>query len=65
MEDQEPRHSHLATRQQIVGILNDFDPKKVSFDIFISKLEHFFKANHIDDADKAAILLTTLSDEVY
>lgn len=45
--------------------VNEFDPKKVSWNTFSAKLESFFRASHVQDIDKPAILLTKLSDDVF
>lgn len=55
-------------QRRSVGIsshVNEFDPKRVSWNIFSAKLESFFKANHIEKEDMPAILLTKLSDDVF
>jgi hypothetical protein len=37
----------------------------VQWNIFSEKLNQFFLANHISEEEKAAVLLTKLSNEVY
>jgi hypothetical protein len=57
--------SNSNRSRAIIGDVGDFDPRNVQWNIFSEKLNQFFLANHISEEEKAAVLLTKLSNEVY
>jgi hypothetical protein len=59
------KRSNSIRCRAIIGDVGDFDPRDLQWNIFSGNLNHFFLANHIFDEEKAAVLLTKLSNEVY